>query len=82
MKRGPFGPAGMGQVWEILPLQDPDVFQPSNSLVSERATPFRGDGSDRGQKATKNCLSMVEPQEKCADAAQRNSECEKPACLW
>jgi len=34
------------------------------------------------EKTGKNCLSMVEPQEKSADAAQRNRECEKPACLW
>jgi hypothetical protein len=49
-ERGPFGRAGMGQVREILPLHDTDTFQPSNSLVSERATSFRGDGSDGGQR--------------------------------
>jgi hypothetical protein len=50
-ERGPFGRAGMGQVREILPLHDTDIFQPSNSLVSEeRATSFREDGSDRVQR--------------------------------
>ena len=40
----------MGQEREILPLHDTDTFQPSNSLVSERARSFRGDGSDGGQR--------------------------------
>jgi hypothetical protein len=37
---------------------------------------------DSQEKTSKNCLSMVEPQEKSADPAQRNRECEKPAGLW